>query len=118
MKQYITVHLLKHLSSTEDLPAVREEAVDVANIDDVREAYRDKMKKKLYGLLREREKNGEWKKFLDSILIELMGYEDCNKTIDYYTLYYKLSACRYLSFEYYRKTLFECMNLFDRIDVQ
>lgn len=92
--------------------------VDVANIDDVREAYRDKMKKKLYGLLREREKNGEWKKFLDSILIELMGYEDCNKTIDYYTLYYKLSACRYLSFEYYRKTLFECMNLFDRIDVQ
>ena len=99
MKQYITVRLLKHLSSTEDLPAVRE-AVDVANIDDVREAYRDKMKKKLYGLLREREKNGEWKKFLDSILIELMGYEDCNKTIDYYTLYYKLSACRYLSFEY------------------
>jgi len=90
----------------------------VSNIEDVREAYRDKMKKKLYGLLREREKNGEWRKFLDSILIELMGYEDCNKTIDYYTLYAKLSACRYLSFEYYRKTLFECMNLFDRIDVE
>ena len=79
----------------------------MGNIDDVREAYRDKMNRKLYGLLREREKNGEWRKFLDSILIELLGYEDCNKTIDYYTLYAKLSACRYLSFEYY------CYNFLD-----
>lgn len=27
------------------------------------EAYKDKMKKRLYGLLKEREKNGEWEKF-------------------------------------------------------
>jgi len=82
------------------------------------EAYRDKMKNKLYGLLREREKDGEWEKFLDTILIELLGYSEKNKTIDYYTLYAKLSSCRYLAFKYYRKTIFECMNLFDRIDVQ
>lgn len=75
------------------------------------------MKKKLYGLLREREKNGEWEKFLDNVLIELEGYSDNSKTIEYYTLYAKLSSCRYLSFKYYRKTLFECMNLFDEIDV-
>ena len=87
-------------------------------VNEVQEAYREKMKKKLYGLLREREKNGEWEKFLDSILIELSGYREENKTIEYYTLYAKLSACRYLSFQYYRKTLFECMNLFDRIDVE
>jgi hypothetical protein len=37
----------------------------------VHEAYREKMKKKLYGLLREREKDGEWEKYLDTILIEL-----------------------------------------------
>ena len=54
------------------------------------EAYRDKMKNKLYGLLREREKDGEWEKFLDTILIELLGYSEKNKTIDYYTLYAKL----------------------------
>ena len=82
------------------------------------EGYRDKMKKKLYGLLREREKNGEWEKFLDTILTELLGYDDSQKTIEYYTLFYKLSACRYLSFKFFRKTIFECMNLFDRIDVK
>ena len=83
----------------------------------IEEAYKDKMKKKLYGLLREREKDGEWEKFLDTILIELSGYKDENKTIEYYTLYAKLSSCRYLSFKYYRKTIFECMNIVDRIDV-
>lgn len=84
----------------------------------IQEAYKDQMKKKLYGLLREREKNGEWEKFLDTILIELLGYNDNSKTISYYTLYAKLASCRYLSFKYYRKTLFECMNLFDGIDVK
>ena len=88
----------------------------MTNVEVVKSAYKNKMKNKLYGLLCEREKNGKWKKFLDTILIELMGYNDNNKTIDYYTLFYKLSACRFLSFEYYRKTIFECMDLFDRID--
>lgn len=83
----------------------------------VKNAYKDKMKSKLYGLLCEREKNGEWEKFLDTILIELMGYKEENKTIDYYSLYNKLAACRYLSYKHYRKTIFECMELFDRIDV-
>ena len=78
---------------------------DINRKEFVIEAYRDKMKKKLYGLLREREKDGEWEKYLDTILIELSGYSDDNKTIEYYTLYSKLSACRYLSFKYYRKTL-------------
>ncbi len=82
------------------------------------EAYKDKMKKRLYGLLKEREKNGEWEKFLDTILIELEGYNESSKTIDYYTLYAKLSSCRYLSYKYYRKTIFECMNLFDRIRIE
>jgi len=55
------------------------------------EGYRDKMKKRLYGLLREREKDGEWEKFLDTILIELLGYKEDQKTIEYYTLFNKLS---------------------------
>lgn len=83
-----------------------------------KEAYRDKMKGKLYGLLREREKDGDWEKFLDAILIELIGYSEEKKTIGYHILFSKLSACKYLSFKYYRKTIFECMNLFDRIDVE
>lgn len=49
-------------------------------MDSVKEAYKEKMKKRLYGLLREREKDGEWEKFLDTILIELLGYQDESKT--------------------------------------
>lgn len=82
----------------------------------VKEGYKNKMKSKLYGLLCEREKEGAWEKFLDTILIELMGYDDSSKTINYYVLFSKLSACRYLSYKYYRKTIFECMELFDTIN--
>ena len=87
------------------------------NHEVVIEAYRDRMKKRLYGLLREREKDGEWEKFLDTLYIELMGYSESSKTIEYYTLCTKLASCRYLSFKYYRKTIFECMNLFDKVRV-
>lgn len=83
----------------------------------VKQGYKDKMKSRLYGLLCEREKDGEWEKFLDTLLIELEGYKSDRKTIEYYILYSKLSSCRFLSYKYYRKTLFECMELFDRIDV-
>lgn len=84
-------------------------------VQEIKEGYANKMKNKLYGLLIEREKDGEWEKYLDTILIELSGYSDKNKTINYYALYSKLAACRYLSYKYFRKTIFECMNLFDRI---
>ena len=76
------------------------------------------MKNKLFGLLRERERGGEWEKYLDTILIELAGYNESSKTIEYYTLFYKLNMLRFLSFKYYRKTIFECMNLFDRVEVK
>ena len=86
--------------------------------DEFRESYKEKMKNKLFGLLRERERGGEWEKYLDTILIELAGYNESSKTIEYYTLLYKLNMLRFLSFKYYRKTIFECMNLFDRVEVK
>ena len=86
--------------------------------DEFRESYKEKMKNKLFGLLRERERGGEWEKYLDTILIELAGYNESSKTIEYHTLFYKLNMLRFLSFKYYRKTIFECMNLFDRVEVK
>lgn len=80
-------------------------------MEPVLEGYNNKLKNKLFGLLCEREKEGEWEKFLDSILIELMGYREEDKTINYFTLYAKLSSLRYLRFVYFRKTIFDCMNL-------
>lgn len=75
------------------------------------EGYNNKLKNKVFGVLCEREKNGEWLKFLESILIELMGYPEESKSINYYTLFYKLSSLKYLNYEYFRKTIFDCMNL-------
>lgn len=77
----------------------------------VYEAYNNKLKNKLFGLLCEFEKGREWEKFLDSILIELMGYPEEQKTINYYTLVHKLTSLRYLRYEYFRSTIFDCMGL-------
>ena len=78
-------------------------------------AYWEKMKNKIYGLLCEVEKNGEWEKFLDSILCELLGIEENRKTIKYYILLSKLSSLRFLRYEYFRKTIFECIGLIDKL---
>ena len=77
----------------------------------MKEAYDNKLKNKLFGLLCEFEKGREWEKFLDSILIELQGFDEDEKTINYYILYHKLSSLRYLRYEYFRTTIFDCMGL-------
>ena len=83
--------------------------------DSVREGYNNKLKNKLFGLLCEYEKGREWEKFLDSILIELMGFEEENKKINYYILFYKLSSLRFLRYEYFRTTIFDCMGLISKV---
>ena len=77
----------------------------------VKEGYYNKLKNKLFGLLCEYEKDREWEKFLDSILIELSGFEEEKRTINYYILFYKLSSLRYLNYKYFRTTIFDCMDL-------
>ena len=62
------------------------------------EGYNNNLKNRLYGLLCEREKEGEWQKFLDSIVIELMSYPEENRTINYYRLYTKVASLRYLNY--------------------
>ena len=79
------------------------------------EGYNNKLKNKLFGLLCEYEKGREWEKFLDSILIELLGFEEERKTINYYILYYKLSSLIFLRHEYFRSTIFDCMGLISKV---
>ena len=83
--------------------------------NEVYTAYLNKLKNKIYGLLCEQEKNGEWEKFLDSIICELIGFDESQKTINYYILLSKLSSLRFLRYEYFRKTIFECIGLIDKI---
>ena len=79
--------------------------------NDFEEGYYNKLKNKLFGLLCEREKNREWERFLDSIIIELNGLPEEKRSINYYILCSKLCALRYLRYEYFRSTVFDCMNL-------
>ena len=75
----------------------------------------EKMRSELFGLLCEYEKDRNWERFLDSILIELLDIEEERKTATYYKLYSKLSSLRYLSYKYFRATIFDCMNLVTKI---
>lgn len=77
----------------------------------VQEGYYNKLRNKLFGLLCEFEKGGHWEDFLNSILIELLGFPEEEKTINYYTLYSKLSTLRFLKYEFFRSTIFDCMDL-------
>lgn len=80
------------------------------------EGYNNKLKSKLFGLLCEFEKGGEWEKFLDSIIIELLGFPEESRTINYYILLSKISSLRYLRYEYFRSTVFSCMSLLGKTD--
>ena len=77
--------------------------------------YKDKLKSRLYGLLCEREKDGEWEKFLDSLIIELVGLGA--GSINWWPLLGRLAMMRYLSYEYFRKNIFECINLVGRLEI-
>ena len=83
---------------------------------EIQEAYNNKIKNKLFGLLCEYEKNREWEKFLDSIVIELNGIPEERRTINYYVLIYKLTSLRYLSYPYFRTTIFDCISLLGKQD--
>ena len=81
----------------------------------ITEEYREKLKSRLFGLLCEYEKQREWRKYLDAVLIELHGFNEEEKSAVYYHLIHNLSSCRYLSYEYFRSTIFDCMNLIDKL---
>ena len=81
---------------------------------DIQEGYNNRLKNKLFGLLCEFEKNGEWEQFLDAIIIEIQGIPEEYRTINYLALCSKISMLRYLRYEYFRKTIFDCMSLLSK----
>ena len=77
--------------------------------------YARNLSGRLYGLLCEFEKDGTWEKFLDSILIELIGIPEEFHTSIFYTLYYKLSTLRYVKYEYFRRNVFDSIELLKKM---
>ena len=84
--------------------------------NEIDKAYLNKLKGRLYGLLCEREKNREWEKFYDNIMIELMGFPEEKRTINYEILCRKMSSCKYLRFSYFRSVILECINLIGTLE--
>lgn len=87
------------------------EEIKISIAQEVHNAYLNKLKGKLFGLLKEREKGREWEKFYDNIMIELMGFPIEYRTINYEILVAKLSSCKYLRFQYFRTVILDSMNL-------
>ena len=93
-----------------------ENLLEKSNISKVTfDSYKNKLKGRLYGLLCEREKDGEWEKFLDSLVIELYGLGA--NSINWWPLMGKINMLKYMSYEYFRKTIFECINLVGGLDI-
>lgn len=88
--------------------------VDIVE-EEVYQGFINKLKNQLYGLLCEYEKKRNWNNLLDAIEIELIGFPEEHRGINYYILYTKVSSLKYLRYEYFRKTVMECIPLFDRI---
>ena len=84
----------------------------------VMDGYLNSYKNKLFGLLCEREKGGEWEKFLENLLIELEGFPEESRGINYLSLYHKLASARHLNYESFRNVIFDCMNLISKVKVQ
>lgn len=85
------------------------------DFNEIEKAYSNKLTGKLFGLLKEREKDGEWESFLENIQIELIGLEEKLSSINYYVLCAKIGSLKFLKYKYFRKTIFECMNLINEI---
>jgi hypothetical protein len=85
-------------------------------MDKVASAYKNKLKNKLFALLCEREKNGDWESFLNNLYIEIFGNKKFLRTINYLELEAKMGALRYLSYPYFRTTIFDCMSLLGEED--
>lgn len=74
--------------------------------------YIDLIKNKTYKLLPLREENLSWEKHLETILIELSGFNSITlNEVKMIGTLSKLESLRELEdFKLYRKTIFECLN--------
>ncbi len=86
-------------------------------ITEIKSGVKNNVKNRLYKILCKNEEKENWEKDLDKLMIELIGYGERNQTINYYTLMTKLSTLKYLRFEYFRSTIFDCMSLVGDLEI-
>lgn len=82
------------------------------------EGYQNRIASKLYGLLCEREKNGNWEDFLKNIHVEVLGLMDLVQSIRYWELLAKIGALRLLNYKVFRETIFNCIELVKELELK
>jgi len=45
----------------------------------------------------------------------LYGFDEKERSAAYYHMVHNLSACHFLSYEFFRSTIFDCMSLVDKL---
>ena len=79
--------------------------------------YIDSLKNKTYKLLPLREEKLQWEKHLDTILIEISGFNSITlNQVKIISVLSKLEALKDLEdFQTYRKTIFESLNILEEL---
>ena len=83
----------------------------------ISEGYKEGLKGRIYKLLPLREEKGEWLKFLDTIITEMYGGLEDFESINYIRVLNKLNFLKFSSFYHFRRSIFECMDLIDHLDL-
>lgn len=72
----------------------------------------------IWKLIPMRENNEDWKKQLDTVLIEIVGLNELIEGPTFLQIISKLEGLKVkeeITFELYRKTIFECINLLSEL---
>lgn len=82
---------------------------------EIGEGYINKLKNRIFKILCEREDgNPDWSIHLDSILIEMSAFPEEERSINYYMIWYKLTAAKYLEYAYFRIAILDSLGLFSK----
>lgn len=82
------------------------------------EGYKNKLINNIFKLLGLREDKKDWMSHLDTVVIELYGLQKQHPSINLWEIIAKLSAAKFLAYRYYRKTIFECISLVEKLDLE
>jgi hypothetical protein len=76
----------------------------------------DSFKNRLYKILCDKEENKNWSLEQDNLLMDLSSFllNDDETSDKFFILYSKISLLTFLSYKYFRKNIFECINILER----
>lgn len=75
------------------------------------EGYSNFLVGKYFGILKDREKNKNYDKLLESLVCDLLGATEEFDCINLNKLYYKTLSLKYLSYPLFRENIMDCIQL-------